>query len=465
MIDPDQHLRHLGYEALGRLCNSSGNSFTTNEVNSLIDLIVSNRDPNARAGYAMALGLIHSQVGGMAAGLHLKKIHGVLMSLCSDPHPVVHRCAVEALAQVADSAGLAFCGYVSSTLGLLAQAWSFDTHNEESPALTTSNIEVDAPTPVAVAHAIDSMINVLGPDLKDMSKARELMVSLMDQFELDGSAMVQAEGLRCWEHMFLYDPGDVSLSTYVKHLRRDLKCADGSICAIATDGLYNLIRRDAQIVFRLAGDGFEEQVWLTLNERPQLDGLQSLVEAWLGQTSLTEADRWISRIQQVLTKTAATQTEEAPQNAQAAAEPDLQDEEIAGFASGDAKEQSAVAAPEPSQELLRWQVRVFALQCLSKLVAIIGKDLDLGNDSAAGRILQSRVGDVIRMAFHASTSSVVELRVGGLQLINQILTVSELIPRLTTATLMLSRSLAQPQTLTFPKPSYSSSIRPRSAPH
>ncbi|KAL8696538.1 MAG: hypothetical protein Q9201_007611, partial [Fulgogasparrea decipioides] len=421
MIDPDRHIRHLGYEAMGRLCNSAGNTLTTNEVNQLIDLIISNRDPNARAGYAMALGSIHSNVGGMAAGLHLKKIHGVLMSLCSDPHPVVHHSAIKALAQVAESAGLAFSGNVTSTLGLLTQAWSYDSHNEESASLSTSNSEMDLPTPITVAHAIDSMINVLGPDLKDMSKARELMISLVDQFEQDDNPLVQAEGLRCWEHMFLYYPGNIMLSTYVKRLRKHLDSADGSVCAVAADGLYNLVRRDAQLVFRLAGDGFEEQMWLTLNDRPDLDGIQNTIEAWLGQTSLTEADRWILRIQQVLTKSAATQTEETPQSAKPAAEPDLQDEEIAGFATGETKEQSAAAAPEPSQELLRWQVRVFALQCLRKLVAIVGKDLDLDSNSTAGHILQSRVGDVIRMAFHASTSSVVELRVGGLELINQIL--------------------------------------------
>ncbi|KAL8955901.1 MAG: hypothetical protein Q9183_006490 [Haloplaca sp. 2 TL-2023] len=346
------------------------------------------------------------------------------MSLCSDPHPVAHRCAIEALAQVADSAGLAFSAYVSSTLGLLAQTWSFDTHNEESAALITSNIELEAATPIAVSHAIDSIINVLGPDLKDMNKARELMVSLVKQFGRDDSFTVQAEGLRCWEHMFLYDSGHVDLYAYTRHLRRNLDSTDEKICAIAADGLYNLIRRDASSVFELAGDGFEEQIWLTLNERPQLDGLQSLVETWLSQTSLTEADRWIARIQQVLTKTAATQSEEKPQSAKPAAEPDLQDEEVAGFASGESKEQSTAAVPQPSQELLRWQVRVFALQCLRRLIASIGEEIDRKQESAAGHVLQSQVGDVIRMAFHASTSSVVELRVGGLELINQILLVT-----------------------------------------
>ncbi|KAL9026036.1 MAG: hypothetical protein Q9196_005238 [Gyalolechia fulgens] len=403
LIDPDRHLRHIAYEALDR--------------------IVSNRDPNARAGYAMALGSIHASVGGMAAGLHLKKIHSVLMSLCGDPHPAVHYCAIDALSQVAESAGLAFSGYVSSTLGLMAQAWSSDAHNEESSALATSNSELEVPTPWAVAHGIHSMINVLGPGLQDASKARELIVSLMDQFGRDTSSTVQAEGLRCWEHMYLYDPTHISLSTYVKHLQKDLRSSDESTCFVASDGLYNLVCRNAQRVFELAGEGLEDQLWLTFNDRPDLDGIRNLIESWLGQTSLTEAERWITRIQQVLTKSAAKRTEEVPQSAKPGAEPDLQDEEVAGFATGEIKDQGAVAAPEPSQELLRWQVRDFALQCLSNLVANIGKDLDLNPGSRAGYVLQSKVGDVIRMAFHASTSPVVELRVGGLKLINQILTI------------------------------------------
>ncbi|KAL9008784.1 MAG: hypothetical protein Q9173_006126, partial [Seirophora scorigena] len=406
-IDPDQHVRHIGYEGLGRLCNTS-------------DLIVSNRDPNARAGYAMALGSIHSNVGGMAAGLHLRKIHGVLLSLCGDPHPVVHCCATAALSQVAESSGLAFSGYVSSTLGLLAQAWSSDTHNEESASLGTSNTEIEQPTPLVVAGAIKSMINVLGPDLQDNSKARELIVSLVNQFERDESSTVRAEGLRCWEHMNLYDPGHISRTTYVKLLQKDLRSSDESTCTIAADGLYNLARRNAQLVFQVAGEGFEEQIWLTLNDQPTLAGIRNLVETWVSQTSLTDAPQWLLRIQQVLTKSVAKQME-VPQSAKAAAEPELQDEEVAGFATTETKEKGAAVAPEPSQELLRWQVRVFALQCLSNFVTIVGKDLDLDCDSTAGQVLQSKVGDVVRMAFHASTSSVVELRVGGLKLINQIL--------------------------------------------
>ena len=428
LIDQDSNVRHVAHEALGRLCNSSGNTFTANEVNNLIDTIVTKREPSIRAGCAMGLGSIHYQVGGMAAGFHLKKIHGILMSLCSDPSPVVHGSAIEALSKVADSAGLTFSAHVSSTLGLLAQLWTCDSHNEESAMATTSNAEIEDPTAVALAKCVDSLINVLGPDLQDMSKPRELMLTLLRQFDMDDIAMVQAMSLRAWEHIYLYDPQHVESSMYVRQLQRDLESADVVIKDVAIDGLYNLMRRDAEQVLAVAQSGLEDQIWQALNDEPWHEGIRNIVLSWLGQSSLTDTDKWISRCQQILTKTATSQPEANPPTDPKSAAPDLQDEEVAGFAPAEGKDQDGSGISPAAQELLRWQVRAFGMQCLSDLVAIVGKDLDLDPESAAGQALQNKIADVIRLAFLASTASVTELQVGGLKLIDQILRIFGTMP-------------------------------------
>lgn len=463
VIDQDRSIRSLAYEAIGRLCNSSGNSFTTNEINTLIDTIVSNRDPNARAGCAMALGSIHAQVGGMAAGFHLKKIHGVLMSLCSDPNPTVHFCAIEALSQVADSAGLAFSGYVSSTLGLLAQVWTCDSHNEESGLTASSNLELEWPTAAVVAHSIDSLVNVLGPDLQDMGKARELMLILMEQFAKDDLAIVQAECLRAWEHMYLYDSVHVDLAGYVRRLQVNLGSASSTVRKVTVDGLYNLMRKDAERILAVANEGLEDQLWLALNDNPEDEGIRNLVQSWLGQSSLTEAEKWVSRCQHVLTKAAKSQTEPAPATEAKSAAPDLQDEEVAGFAGGDGKDQNGAPVPEAAQELLRWQTRAFALQCLSDLASTIGKDMESDPDSPAGHALQDKVADVIRLAFLASTASVVELQVGGLQLIDQVLKVRSVRRPLAVGSTNSTRYSGPCQTQTSPRHSYLSNTKRKSA--
>ena len=432
----------------------------------MIETVVTNRDPNARAGCAMALGSIHSQVGGMAAGFHLKKIHGVLMSLCSDPNPVVHYCAIQALSQVADSAGLTFSGYVSSTLGLLAQLWICDSHNEESAAITTSNTESEWHTAAAIAHSVDSLINVLGPDLQDMRKTRDLMLTLMKQFAINDFPIVQAECLRAWEHMYLYDSGNVALASYIHRLQKHLDSSDREIQDIAIDGLYNLMRRDAEQILAVGHEGLEDKIWMILNDNPEHEGVRNLIQSWLGQSSLIEAEKWVSRCHHVFTKTASVHIEVAPpQDGKASNQPDLQDEEVAGFNVVEEKENSATIR-ESSQELLRWQTRAFALQCLSDLAAIIGKDMELDQDSVAGHALQNKIADVIRLAFLASTAHVVELQVSGLRLIDQVLRVKSSITRCLIQLIAdLTRYLDLCLTLIFRKLFYLNNTKRKSARH
>lgn len=398
----------------------------------------------------------------MAAGYHLKKIHSILMSLCSDPNPMVHHSAIQALSQVADSAGLAFSGYVPSTLGLLAQLWTCDTHNEESGTIETSNHELDTPARIVIARCVDSLLNVLGPDLQDMSKIRELMLTLIEQFKIDDVSMVHAEGLKAMENMYLYDANHIDFPTYVCQLQVDLESPHGLTKDIAIDGLYNVMRRDAQKGFHAAKQGLDDQIWLLLNENPGHEGVRNIVQAWLGQTSLTEAGEWISRCQQVLTKTAAKPEENSSlPDFKTSAAPELQDEEVAGFAVSDGKDQSSATAPEAAQELLRWQVRAFVLRCLSDLITAVGKDMELDSDSKPGHAVQLKVADIIRMAFLASTSSVIDLCVAGLQLINQVLTVFIPTRIIEAIYLMFVRFLALHQIPIFLRPFCSSNTRLR----
>lgn len=422
-VHPDQYIRSIGYQALARLCSSSGNAYTNQEIKYLVETIVSNREPSARAGCAMALGCIHSQVGGMAAGFHLKTILGILMSLCNDPHPTVHFWALEALARVADSAGLTFSGYVSSTLGMLGQLYVADTHNEEGSSLATSNLELELPTTAVIARCVDSLVNVLGPDLQDLSKARELILTLVGQFQREENPLILGGSLRCLEHLALYAPGYMAFSDYVVLLQRDLNSEYPELRDIAIDGLYNLMKRNPEDVVKVAEEGFEDQLWLALDADPRHDGIKNLIRSWMQQSCLTETARWLQRYQTVLTMTRpkvaeATPVSEKPKTAL----PDLRDEEVAGFASagGVGKDDGTAAGPS-GQEPLRWQVRTFAMSCLAEMFNIVSKNTPQDGTSPAQLALQKRVADVIRMAFSASTSNVVELRVLGLKIIDAVL--------------------------------------------
>ncbi|KAJ5180212.1 hypothetical protein N7492_003422 [Penicillium capsulatum] len=423
VIDADPIVRTIGVEALGRLCDSAGNSCTNAQVNWLVDTIVENREPNARAGCAAALGCIHSQIGGMAAGLHLKTIVGVLMSLCNDPHPIVHFWALCGLERVANSAGLTFSPFASSSLGMLAQLYNADTHNEEAAALATSNIEMSFLTPLIISRCVDSLINVLGPDLQDTAKTRNLILTLLRQFQLEENPALVTESSKCLDHFSLYASGYVDFAGYVKRLQAELRAKNSFMRDVAVRGLSNLMKRDAASVVRTASDTLEDDIWLAFDDAPDNVPLKTMIQEWLQQTALTETELWIQRCHNIMTKT-RHKIEPPPTTAIQTATADVPDDEVAGFASAVAGDGQPDAAGEnvSGQELLKWQTRNFAISCLSELLATVQEAILPDQSIPAELALQSKVGDIVRMAFSASTANVIELRVWGLKIIDQVLT-------------------------------------------
>ncbi|CAM1505615.1 Fc.00g112520.m01.CDS01 [Cosmosporella sp. VM-42] len=420
VIDADQHVRSLGYAAVARLCNVYGNGFTNNEIKYLVDTIVGNREPTARAGCAMALGAIQTKVGGMAAGYHLKTILGILMSLCNDPHPIVHKWALEALSLASDAAGLSFAGYVPSTLGMLVQLYVSETHHPEISSAITMNLEMELSTTSAIARCVDSLINVLGPDLQDATKSRELIFTLVGQFREEDDVLVQRAALGCFEHLSLYAPGHMHYADYVKLLEKYLSSESTTLRDVAVDGLHNMMKRNPGDVLREAEKGFEEQLWLVLDTAPTHDGIRNIIRNWMHQTCLVETNLWLQRFQAVLKMTRAKpNAEDTPSEPKSTGLPDLRDEEVAGFAGivKDEKDAKATSEVEP----LRWQVTTFAMSCMNDMFILIAKDVTANGESQAQNDLQNKVADVVRMAFSASTSSVLELRIWGLKIIGAVL--------------------------------------------
>ncbi|KAL6869545.1 hypothetical protein ACO1O0_000871 [Amphichorda felina] len=423
VLDPDQYVRSLGYAGMARLCNVYGNAFTNHEVKFLVDTIVSNREPSARAGCAMALGAIQTKVGGMAAGYHLKTILGILMSLCNDPHSIVHYWALEALSLASDAAGLSFAGYVPSTLGMLAQLYVSETHHCEVSSPITMNLEMDLSTTSAIAKSVDSLINVLGPDLQDSTKSRELIFTLVGQFQEEEDLRVQRAALSCLEHLSLYAPGYMQFGEYVRLLQKYLNSDHATLRDIAVDGLYNIMKREPRDVLREAEEGFEEQLWRVLDTAPFHDGIRNLIRNWMHQTCLAETDAWLLRFQAVLKMTRArSRGQDEGSKTKTGAVPDLNDEEVAGFAAAGGVAKQDKDSPASSEvEPLRWQVTTFAISCINDLFLLVSKDVMANGESQAQAALQAKVADVVRMAFSASTSSVSELRVWGLKIIGAVL--------------------------------------------
>jgi len=423
VLDSDQYVRGIGYEAIARLCSTCGNAFTNQEIKYLVDTIVVNREPSARAGCAMALGCIQTKIGSMAAGYHLKTILNILMSLCNDTHPTVHYWALEAVTRVSDASGLSFASFVSSTLGMLAKLYVLETHHSEVASTMPMNLEVELSSPAAIARCVDSLINVLGPDLQDSVKSRELILTLVGYFQQEENLQVQQASLTCLEHLTLYAPGYMNFEDYVKLLQRYLGSDDPVLRDVAVDGLYNLMKRNPYDVIQAANKGFEDQLWLVLDSAPDHEGMRNIIRNWMRQTCLTDTEAWLRRFQHVLKMNRPKEsTKVLVASKKTSGGIDLQDEEVAGFAAASGGAKDDKETPSGSDvEPLRWQVTTFAMDCLHDIFILIAKDIATNGESVAQLAIQNKIADVVRMAFSASTSGVLEQRIWGLKIIGAVL--------------------------------------------
>ncbi|KAF2156259.1 HEAT repeat protein-like protein [Myriangium duriaei CBS 260.36] len=421
LIDSDDSIRLMAAEALGRLASICGTDFTNNEISQLVEMIVSQREPSSRAGSALALSFIHAQLGGMAAGFHLKTIVGILMSLAADQHPTVHYWALESLARVSESAGLTFSGFVSGSIGLLGQLYILDTHNFAAPLEASSNLEIERNTVINITKCVDAIINVLGPDLQDMSKPREMILRLIRQLGFEEDPPVLAESTKCLEHFAVYAPGHMEFDLYVRKLQSNLSSSSTDIRDTAIIGIANLMRKDAQEIISSAEPGLEEKLWDLLDESPDCKPIRNIFENWLQQSGLSDCHDWVRRCNGVLTKSRAHIEEKVAATKAPKTAVDLQDEEVAGFAASAGAREEDTAAPSSALELMRWQVRLFAMDLLADLISMIIKDATFNDDSPAQASLQQEVGEVVKIAFSASTAGVVELRVRGLGILDKIL--------------------------------------------
>lgn len=433
----DLPTRHLAAQGLGRLCKSAGSDFTAKEVTYLVDTIVSNPSPNVRSGCAIALGTIISQLGGMAAGLHMKTILGILLSLASDSHPVVHFWALDGISRIADATGLSFSGYVSSTLGKLAQLYFAESHGDESAALQTSNSELDMPSLAVIARCIDSMINVLGPDLQEMNKERNMILTLTYQFQTESSSYAASESLKCLQNLSMYAPGQISFSPYLKQLQSKINSDDPDLQRTALTGLYNTMRRGAEDVLQKADSRLEDQIWMVLHDARGEGLMRQIIRDWVEQSGISRIDLWIPRIQRVLTRVIPHKLQSAEAVSAVAPGPPAPDddehtidEEVAGFAASAAKtaKDNPDRPSEASQELLRWQVRCTAMESLNDILSMVAKDVAVNEDSDHVTLLQPRVSEMIRLAFAASTAQIVELRIQGVQVIGRLLQIFGRVP-------------------------------------
>lgn len=396
-------------------------------MKTLVDQVVNNRDPHARAGCALAFGSIYTHVGGLAAGPLLKTTINVLMSLGNDPHPVVHFWALSALSQVVNAASLAYAPFVSSTLGMLFKIYMLESHEPEGGTVNNANNKGNHPVYQVVCQLIDAVIAVLGPDIQESARTRNLILNLVHEFVVESDEGICVEAIKCIQHLLMFAPDNVDVAELVSRLRTHLASPRRPLKFAAINALYQLVQRDALTMSKLGGDKLVEELFGMLDRDPSIDGVRNVISSWLEQTVVYNPSAWIDLCQRIMSRTTASQQASESVSKSAA----LADDEGQSLSIGMGGDPVGSSQGNLTS---RWRTQLFALQCLHSICTIVarsGRREHLDIPFARSRVLVlssllvSRVPDLIKMAFTASAAYVTEIRLEGLVLLRDVIEVSQ----------------------------------------
>lgn len=169
-----------------------------------------------------------------------------------------------------------------------------------------------------------------------------------------------------------------------------------------------------------------EDLFAMLDDDSSVEGVRNVITSWLQQTAIYNPSAWIDLCQRIMSRTTASQ-----QVADAANKAgNVRDDEGESLSVGMNQESSGAGS---SHLTSRWRTQLFALQCLHTICTIVGRSnrrehLDIPFARLQGLptsgLLVSRVPDLIKMAFTASTAYVTEIRLEGLVVLRDVIQVT-----------------------------------------
>lgn len=424
VLDANPGVRLAAAETMGMLTSHAGSAYLSAQIQWLVDQVVNNRIPESRAGCALAFGSIYKHVGGLAGGPILKTIVNILMSLATDPHPVVHYWSMSALAQVVNSASLSYSPYMTGTLGMVANIYLLESHEPDGGSLTSANLKGDLPAYQVICRLLQAIIGVLGPELQEPGKIRSLVFLLVHEFGEETDEGLVVEAIKCVQQFLMFAPTEVDIPKLLETFRLHLGSTRRPLKVSAITALYQIVQRDAVLISKLGGNQLVEDLFGLLDIDPSLEGVRNVITSWLGQTAASLPSGWIDLCQRIMTRT-APRPQSRPQAGPITAPAFIDDE----------GESLGAESTSSTGLTSRWRTQLFALECLHhiiKAVATAGRPEHFDPVSARNnglnsrQMLYSRVGDLIRMAFSASAALVMDVRLQGLVVLRDVIEVSQL---------------------------------------
>uniref|UniRef100_A0A671T5G1 HEAT repeat-containing protein 5B n=1 Tax=Sinocyclocheilus anshuiensis TaxID=1608454 RepID=A0A671T5G1_9TELE len=431
--NPNPILRCAAGEALGRMAQVVGEaSFIARMAQHSFDKLKSARDVVSRTGHSLALGCLHRYVGGIGSGQHLKTSVSILLALAQDAtcHEV-QTWALHSLALIVDSSGPMYRGYVEPTLSLVLTLLL---------TVPPSHTEVHQ----CLGRCLGALITTVGPELQgnsgSISTIRSSCLVGCAIMQDHSDSLVQAAAISCLQQLHMFAPRHVNLSSLVPSLCVRLsRLTPVHLCSshlllrrAAVACLRQLAQREAAEVCeyamslaRKAGDG-KDSTNLNITEtglegvlfgmldretdRKLCSDIHDTLGHMLSSLAVEKLPHWLKLCKDVLAATTGNS-----RSLEDSEKKDEMDDDIMFTSLGQDDKSKPSVAP-------RWVTRVFAADCLCRIIHLCENADKAHFDLAAARdFLVLHLCDLIRMAFMAATDHSNQLRMAGLQALEDII--------------------------------------------
>ncbi|XP_037534116.1 HEAT repeat-containing protein 5B [Nematolebias whitei] len=442
--NPNHILRCAAGEALGRMAQVVGEAtFIARMAQTSFDKLKSARDVVSRTGHSLALGCLHRYVGGIGSGQHLKTSVSILLALAQDGSShEVQTWALHSLALIVDSSGPMYRGYVEPTLSLVLTLLL---------TVPPSHTEVHQ----CLGRCLGALITTVGPELQGngatVSTIRSSCLVGCAIMQDHSDSLVQAAAISCLQQLHMFAPRHVNLSGLVPCLCVHLCSSHLLLRRAAVACLRQLAQREAAEVCeyamslaKRAGDskdsstinlnitetGLEGVLFGMLDretDRKLCSDIHDTLGHMLSSLAVEKLSHWLKLCKDVLAATTdvgGAVTFEVEKDEEDSEKKDEMDDDTMFTGLGDDDKSKPSVAP-------RWVTRVFAADCLCRIILLCENADKLHFDLAAARsakaknpkgdLLVLHLSDLIRMAFMASTDHSNQLRMAGLQALEDII--------------------------------------------
>ncbi|KAJ1517443.1 hypothetical protein HMI55_007062, partial [Coelomomyces lativittatus] len=396
MAIPDAGFRYICGYLVGKTAEFSDIAMVSHITQSLVNQIVEKTDsPEMRSGGALSLSMLHVFTRSSSS---IKSTVNLLQGLCNDIHPTVSQWAIIALGLLFEQRSADVLGYVD-----IALQCSFKQLLKET-------------RPLHVGDLLYACVAALGPEIQVCDDRREKICQMAVFLITSRDYEECAEAWFAVSHILLMAPNAFPVSKFASLLQMLLSSPHTSLRQAALTCLCQMVQRYPEQVL-MSTENLEQTLLGLVQDFPVL--VKKCIASLVAATR--SPSRWVDLCRQFLTPSVPGQGNQALIST---ANTDTEDD-----TEGLAVSASHLPKAEKKQAQAKWYSQLAALQALRQVINHLAKldpvahfHFQISNGKQIKRdLLVFRVGDLIRVAFTASTSLIQKVRAEGLCLLEDVL--------------------------------------------